>query len=542
MSEQHASVISHRSTASDLMARGFALFPLRPGTKVPAVPRDWEHAATTSPLRLRQLTPGPGANYGVACGPSDLVVVDLDVAKAGENAEGAENGAGAAEGATDGWRVLQDLAARHEGELPRTFTVSTPSGGRHLYFRPPVDGAAPRNTVRRLGPLIDTRGAGGYVVAPGSRVDGVEYQVIDDAPIAPLPDWISTLLRPMEERPLPGEPLSLASALGPVRAELGGAYARTALEREIARVAAARVGTRNDTLNRAAYNLGTLVGSGLLDRAEVEVELTRAARGAGLEAREVTATLRSGLTAGIARPRRLVGVGASAAASGVHQISLDDGAEAGRTLIPTHVPQPADWPRVFGRHIQLNMAATAVRRELAGQVPSFELPAMPALSPQGREAAPAALAEQLTELDDAYELAAQASGPIVGSAPWQEILALVDALRDLNDELIGVPEPLPAPILALIRSLTSVAARQVVALAKEIAVKLNADGLRHSPLWIGVRRMQRAAEAVADFGTPVSPLTPSRQAVGRGALQTQLNAMRRSIQSPARTRPTAAAS
>src|SRR5579872_6167850 len=153
MSEQHASATRPSTTPSELMARGFALFPLRPGTKVPAVPRDWEHAATTSPLRLRQLTGDPHANHGIACGPSDLVVLDLDVAKGDEEA---------ADGATDGWRVLLDLAAAHGEELPRTFTVQTPSGGRHLYFRPPVQGPTPRNTVRRLGPLIDTRGAGGY--------------------------------------------------------------------------------------------------------------------------------------------------------------------------------------------------------------------------------------------------------------------------------------------------------------------------------------------------------------------------------------------
>jgi hypothetical protein len=525
MSEQHASATRPSTTPSELMARGFALFPLRPGTKVPAVPRDWEHAATTSPLRLRQLTGGPHANHGIACGPSDLVVLDLDVAKGDEEA---------ADGATDGWRVLRDLAAAHDEGLPRTFTVQTPSGGRHLYFRPPVEGPAPRNTVRRLGPLIDTRGAGGYVVAPGSRIDGAEYRVIEDAPIVPLPDWISALLRPVEERPVAGEPFSLATALGPVRAELGGAYARTALEREAARVAPARVGTRNDTLNRAAYNLGTLVGSGLLPRSEVEAELTRAAQASGLEAREIASTLRSGLTAGIARPRRLIGVGASAAASGVHQIGLSDievhDDEMHKALIPTLAPRPAEWPRVFGRHIQLGMAATAVYRELAGQRPVFELPTMPALSPQGQQVAPVALAELLKDLDDAYEAAAHASGPIVGSAHWQRLLALVDALRDLNDELTITQDQPAAPVLALVRSLTSAAARQIVSLTKEITVKLASDGLRHSPLWIGVRRMQRAAEAVADFGTPVSPLTSSHHANGRGALHAQLNAMRRNLQ------------
>ena len=548
MSLQHASAKTPPTTLSELVARGFALFPLRPGTKVPAVARDWEHAATTSLTRLRQLAPQPGANYGVACGPSDLIVIDLDIAKdPQELAEG---------GPTEGWSVLRELADAHDGELPRTFTVRTASGGRHLYFRPTVDGPTPRNTVRRLGPLIDTRGVGGYVVAPGSRVDGVEYQVIDDAPIAVLPEWLSALLRPMEDRPVAGEPLSLATALGPVRSQLGGAYAHSALEREGARVAAARVGTRNDTLNRAAYNLGTLVGSGLLDRAEVELELTRAALAAGLDARETASTVRSGLTAGIARPRRLIG--ASAAAGGVRQLSLADPAETHRALIPTLVPVPAEWPRVFGRHAQLGLAATAVRRELVAMIPGFELPsvsAVPAPGPtdhQGRqESGPTALGELLAELDDAYEETAKASGPVVGSPHWQGIRTLVDVLRDLNDELAGADAAAPGGELSphaftLVRALSSAAARQIVTVATEIAGKLGAQGLRHSPLWNGLRRLQRGAEAVAVFGTgapaaTISPLTPSGYGTGRGALHAQLGAMRRNLQSAPRSGPAAAA-
>ena len=547
MSEQHAAAAkaptAPPTTPSELVELGFALFPLRPGTKVPAVARDWEHAATTSLTRLRQIAPQPEANYGVACGPSNLIVIDLDIAKdPQELAEG---------GPREGWTVLRELAEAHGGELPRTFTVRTPSGGRHLYFRPPVEGPAPRNTVRRLGPLIDTRGVGGYVVAPGSRVDGVQYRVIEQAPIAVLPEWISTLLRPMEERPVAGEPFSLATALGPVRSRLGGAYAHSALEREGARVAAARVGTRNDTLNRAAYNLGTLVGNGLLDRPEVEAELTRAALAAGLDARETASTVRSGLTAGISRPRRLIG--ASAAAAGVHQLTFADPAATRRALIPTLIPQPADWPRVFGRHARLGLAATTVRRELVMMIPDFELPSVAVLAAPGRgeqpgrpESGPSGLAGLLAALDDAYEEAAQASGPVAGTPRWQGIVTLVDALRDLNDELSDVAElrgELPPQAFALVRALSSAAARQIVTLAKEIAIKLGAQGLRRSPLWNGLRLLQQGAEAVAASGAPAGPssLTPAGYATGRGALQVQLGAMRRNLQAGPRSRPAAAA-
>lgn len=536
------------STPSALVARGFALFPLRAGSKAPAVARDWEHLATTSLARLGLLTTDPRANYAVACGPSNLLVIDIDVAKQ-EPAPGEPR---------NGLEVLRTLAG--ERELPRTFTVGTPSGGRHLYFRPPSDGPELRNTVRRLGPLLDTRGIGGYVVAPGSRVDGVEYEILDDAPVAELPEWIAASLRPLESRPAVGEPLPLSTALGPVRARLGNAYALTALARETAQVEGAAVGTRNDTLNRAAYNLGTLVGSGMLDQAEVEAELTRAALAAGLDARETASTLRSGLTAGIARPRQVSGFGAAAAAAGVRQLSLVElGVEGepqdeepplpSRALIPTLLPHAAEWPRVFGRFARLGQAATALRQELATCIPDFALPqasAPKAAGPEEVAPTPELLVELLAELDDAYEATARTSGPISGSARWLGIQSLEDLLRDLREELADAAdlvEPALNPqAFGLVRALATATARRIATLTKEIAIKLGADGLRRSPLWNALHRLQFAAEAVACFGAPNNTrLTPTGFATGRGALQAQLDAMRRGLHTAGHTRPASAA-
>src|SRR5262249_13425612 len=55
-------------------------------------------------------------------------------------------------------------------------------------------------------------------------------------------------------------------------------YARAALEGECATFAAAPKGIRNTTLNRAAFKLGTLVGSGHLPRDLVEDRLLDAAK------------------------------------------------------------------------------------------------------------------------------------------------------------------------------------------------------------------------------------------------------------------------
>jgi len=83
----------------------------------------------------------------------------------------------------------------------------------------------------------------------------------------------------------------------------GVGYARTALEQEVNRVLSAANGTRNHSLNRAAFSLGQLVAGGELDRSLVEQELTRAAQLVGLSPTEIVNTIRSGLDAGAQHPR-----------------------------------------------------------------------------------------------------------------------------------------------------------------------------------------------------------------------------------------------
>jgi hypothetical protein len=82
-------------------------------------------------------------------------------------------------------------------------------------------------------------------------------------------------------------------------------YARSALEREVGRVATARE-DRNTRLNTAAFNLGTLVGAQRLPEAEVREKLAAAARAAGLGAdgdpEEIDRAITNGLAAGKAKP------------------------------------------------------------------------------------------------------------------------------------------------------------------------------------------------------------------------------------------------
>ena len=274
--------------ALDLVLQGLAVFPLRPGTKVPLV-KDWERKASTDVEQvMRWWAATPHANIGIACGPSGLLVVDLDADK--------KPG-----GTRHGQRSLVDLAAGRG--IPLTFSVATARGGHHLYYRQP-DGARFGNTAGSLGELIDTRGHGGYVVGPGSVFEGGTYRIEREAAVAHLPTWLAEEL---EQRRAPAK--ISASEQQPSAAPVGDrrrtAYGTAALHRAAASVESAREGTRNHTLNREAFRLGRLVGGGILDHEQAAAALRRAARKAGLPPEEADKTITSGLAAGFASPRSI---------------------------------------------------------------------------------------------------------------------------------------------------------------------------------------------------------------------------------------------
>ncbi|WP_019810200.1 bifunctional DNA primase/polymerase, partial [Saccharomonospora halophila] len=142
-------------------AMGWPVFPLVSATKRPAI-RGWEQRATVDRDRIARCWEAGTYNIGVATGPSRLLVVDLDTAKQ--------------PGERDGVTALAEFAAGRGVGLPETYTVATPSGGRHLYFALP-DGVRLRNTAGLLAPRVDTRSGGGYVVAPGSVVAEGGYEL-----------------------------------------------------------------------------------------------------------------------------------------------------------------------------------------------------------------------------------------------------------------------------------------------------------------------------------------------------------------------------
>lgn len=133
--------------------RGWRVFPCR-ADKAPATPRGFKDA-TCDPEQVRELWRAhPGPAFGIATGASGLVVVDIDVKN---NAPGLES-----------W---QELVRELGPGIEDTAVVETPSGGRHYYYR--ANGHKAGSTVGKLAAGIDTRGAGGYVIGPGSP--GYDY-------------------------------------------------------------------------------------------------------------------------------------------------------------------------------------------------------------------------------------------------------------------------------------------------------------------------------------------------------------------------------
>lgn len=147
---------------------GRFLFPLQPGSKVPFAGFRWRLESSGDQGQIeRWAKQYPDCNWGIDTGKSGLVVVDVDV----------KNG-------KRGDLVLTELIV--DGfDVPRTYTLRTPSGGQQLFYR-----GRTQNGVNVLGDGLDIRSDGGYVLLPGSVVNGREYAVTMDVPEAPCPEWI----------------------------------------------------------------------------------------------------------------------------------------------------------------------------------------------------------------------------------------------------------------------------------------------------------------------------------------------------------------
>lgn len=249
------------AAAREFAASGVSVFPCVPDGKRPLTEHGFHDATTDTEQVVAWWRQYPEANLGVPTGAaSGAVVVDVDV-------HGPVNGFTAFErahdaGLVDGWQVL----------------VSTPSGGMHAYY--PATAGLSQWSWQAARAGVDFRGDGGYIVVPPSTVTsdsgGVSYRVlrINTGHAAGLD---SVRLRDfLDPRPAP-----VPRPVGQVR--------DVSAERLAAWVACRAEGERNRGLFWAACRLA----ENGIPPGDTYATLARAAEHAGLNTREVSATIRS---------------------------------------------------------------------------------------------------------------------------------------------------------------------------------------------------------------------------------------------------------
>jgi len=267
------------SAAFRLALRRLYVFRLQPGTKVP-LPGSRGHLDASDDADLARLwwQQMPAANIATATGVrSKIWVLDVDPKNGGDE-------------------TLAELEAQH-GALPLTVRVQTPSGGEHLWWQWPANGPEIRCSASRVGPGLDVRAEGGFVVVPPSRLaNGRGYRWIANGAraIADAPAWLIHLTQPPPPPPR-AEP-------GPPPADLER-YVSRAVREEFAKLESASAGTRNVALNGAAFNLAQFVKAGALPEDWARQQLEARALAIGLPAREVQHTINSAFRA--AEPREL---------------------------------------------------------------------------------------------------------------------------------------------------------------------------------------------------------------------------------------------
>ena len=279
---------------------GFYVIPLVENSKRPLI-SDWQNRATTNPLQIDSWwTDHPNANIGIACEVSNLIVIDLDTSK------GAEPFSPWNElGAKSGEDVLKEICRKAgDSQLFETYSVKTPSGGKHLYFYDQTI-AIKQGTEVNGWWRVDTRSKGGYIVAEGSRLinsaSGITDQyrsVGNHSVVLNFPAWLRGELSPNAVRENLVAPSSIHSSNISSNPVFSREFAEQVLSERCALIRNTLEGSRNQSLIRHATYIGKIISMGSLDEREASQSLLEAAIASGLTQFESVNAIKAGIKYG----------------------------------------------------------------------------------------------------------------------------------------------------------------------------------------------------------------------------------------------------
>jgi hypothetical protein len=160
-----------KGLAQAMLARGIAVIPLKPNTKVPALVAhgvlDWTLDSNQVEAWDQQQA---NCNCAAVARPDGCWFLDID----------------------DEAMIPKLLEETGQAALPETFTVNA-SRGPHLYFKQNDASRAMGNV--KLSGVCDAQVSDKYVVAPNSmHPSGKRYEIAEDLPIIEAPEWLTTWL------------------------------------------------------------------------------------------------------------------------------------------------------------------------------------------------------------------------------------------------------------------------------------------------------------------------------------------------------------
>src|SRR5262249_12001851 len=160
--------------ALDYAKKNIPVFPVDPASKRPLITHGFLDATVDQQQICAWWKQWPKAMIGVPTGAASGVwILDSDI----DPVKG-----------IDGPKSLAELIGKH-GALPDTLTSATPRGGAHYWWL--WNGVKIRNSYSKIGPGLDVRGDGGYVIVPPSvRADGAIYQWSKNVSTVEAPVWL----------------------------------------------------------------------------------------------------------------------------------------------------------------------------------------------------------------------------------------------------------------------------------------------------------------------------------------------------------------